>query len=120
MIIKSIRVMNKSSNNSQNCTSFCAAHRSGLKLAHLQVLKESLNLFSPGQPLFWNHPFISAQMLAAHLNPDNDQASCRPETIDCSIHWLIPHLNFYCPCMCSIWAAGPDWILLAGLDGYLS
>ena len=32
-------------------------------------------------------------MLAAHLNPANDLASRRPETIDRSVDWLIEHLN---------------------------
>jgi len=30
---------------------------------------------------FWNDPYISAQLLKAHLDPETDQASYRPETV---------------------------------------
>ena len=49
--------------------------------------------FTPGEPLFWDDPHISAQMLKAHLNPDIDAASRRPETIDRSVQWLIETLG---------------------------
>ena len=49
--------------------------------------------FTPGEPLFWNDPHISSQMLQAHLNPAHDQASRRPETIQKSIAWLIATLG---------------------------
>jgi len=48
--------------------------------------------FTPGEPLFWDDPHISTQMLDAHLNPDIDAASRRPETIDHSVKWLIEML----------------------------
>ncbi len=49
--------------------------------------------FTPGEPLFWNDPHISAQMLKAHLNPDNDLASRRPQTIQKSLDWLVTTLG---------------------------
>lgn len=49
--------------------------------------------FSPGEPLFWDDPYISAQMLKAHLDPDNDLASRRPATIQRSVDWLIATLG---------------------------
>lgn len=49
--------------------------------------------FTPGEPLFWDDPHISAQMLKAHLNRDNDLASRRPETIQKSVDWLIASLG---------------------------
>ena len=49
--------------------------------------------FTRGEPLFWDDPHISAQMLDAHLNPDIDAASRRPETIDRSVKWLIETLG---------------------------
>lgn len=49
--------------------------------------------FTPGEPLFWDDPHISSQMLAAHLNPESDAASRRPETIDRSVAWLIESLG---------------------------
>ena len=55
-------------------------------------LQEKPAPFTPGEPLFWNDPHISAQMLKAHLNPDNDLASRRPETVQKSVDWLIATL----------------------------
>ena len=49
--------------------------------------------FAPGEPLFWDDPHISSQMLEAHLNPDTEAASRRPETIDHSVAWLIETLG---------------------------
>jgi SAM-dependent methyltransferase len=49
--------------------------------------------FTPGEPLFWNDPHISAQMLKWHLNPENDVASRRPETIQRSVDWLVATLE---------------------------
>lgn len=49
--------------------------------------------FTPGEALFWDDPHISTQMLNAHLNPDIDAASRRPETIDRSVKWLIETLG---------------------------
>lgn len=45
--------------------------------------------FTPGEPLFWDDTHISAQMLKAHLNPNNDVASRRPEIIKSTVDWLI-------------------------------
>lgn len=49
--------------------------------------------FTPGEPLFWNDPHISKQMLEVHLNPDIDAASRRAETIDRSVKWLTETLG---------------------------
>jgi SAM-dependent methyltransferase len=49
--------------------------------------------FTPGEPLFWNDPHISTQMLKAHLDPGNDLASRRPEVIQSSVDWLIAALG---------------------------
>lgn len=49
-------------------------------------------LFAPGAPL-WTDEHISAQMLAAHLDPSHDAASRRPETIDREVAWLVSHLG---------------------------
>jgi SAM-dependent methyltransferase len=60
------------------------------QLIQLQAKPEP---FTPGEPLFWDDPHISAQMLDAHLNPDIDAASRRPEIIDRSVNWLIETLG---------------------------
>ena len=49
--------------------------------------------FTPGEPLFWDDPHISSQMLAAHLDPNTEAASRRPETIDRVVRWLIETLG---------------------------
>jgi 2-polyprenyl-3-methyl-5-hydroxy-6-metoxy-1,4-benzoquinol methylase len=49
--------------------------------------------FTPGEPLFWDDPHISSQMLKAHLNPTNDLASRRPETIQRTVEWLASTLG---------------------------
>lgn len=56
-------------------------------------LQEKPEPFTPGEPLFWDDPHISTQMLKAHLNPDNDLASRRPKTIQKSVDWLIASLG---------------------------
>ncbi len=50
-------------------------------------------VFERGEPLFWNDPYISAEMLKAHLDPNTDAASRRPETIDRTVTWLVDHLG---------------------------
>ncbi len=67
--------------------------RAGLDLALLHSLAQKPTLFAPGEPLFWADPHIAAQMLDAHLNPDNDLASRRPETIDRAVDWLAEALG---------------------------
>ena len=64
-----------------------------INLALLERLQEKPSPFEPGEPLFWNDPHISEQMLAAHLNPDTDQASRKPETITASVAWIATNLD---------------------------
>lgn len=40
------------------------------------------------QEAFWNDPYISKQMLKAHLNPDINAASRRDEIIKESVNWI--------------------------------
>lgn len=49
--------------------------------------------YTPGEPLFWNDPYISSQLLAAHLDPDTDAASRRPDHIRRSVAWLVECLG---------------------------
>jgi SAM-dependent methyltransferase len=50
-------------------------------------------LFAPGEPQFWDDPHISAQMLQAHLDPNVEAASRKPETIDRTVDWLVARLR---------------------------
>ena len=56
-------------------------------------LQQKPEPFTPGERLFWDDPHISTQMLKAHLDPDNDLASRRPETIQRSVDWLVATLG---------------------------
>ncbi len=64
-----------------------------MNLNLIKQLQETPEPFTPGEPLFWNDPHISAQMLKAHLNPDNDLASRRPQTIQNIVDWLTASLD---------------------------
>ncbi len=64
-----------------------------LDLQQLQKLQERPAPFTPGEPLFWDDPHISKQMLADHLDPNTDVPSRRPETIDRSVAWLVQALD---------------------------
>lgn len=61
-------------------------------LTQLIELQQKPAPFTPGEPLFWDDPHISSQMLAAHLDPNIDAASRRPEVIDRSVRWMIETL----------------------------
>ena len=62
-------------------------------LSHLSKLQQKPAPFEPGEPLFWNDPHISTQMLKVHLDPNMDAASRKAETIDCSVQWIIETLT---------------------------
>lgn len=64
-----------------------------MNIDFIRHLQEKPEPFTPGEPLFWDDPHISTQMLKAHLNPDNDLASRRPQTIQKSVDWLIASLR---------------------------
>lgn len=59
----------------------------------IKQLQEKPAPFTPGEPLFWDDPHISAQMLKVHLDPSHDIASRRPETIQRSVDWLVASLG---------------------------
>jgi SAM-dependent methyltransferase len=59
-----------------------------LNLSLLQDLQQKPAPFTPGEPRFWDDPHISQQMLAAHLDPDIDAASRRPDVIERTVAWL--------------------------------
>jgi SAM-dependent methyltransferase len=62
-------------------------------IAQLIELQHKPEPFTPGEPLFWNDPHISSQMLQFHLDPNVEAASRRPETIDRSVAWVIETLS---------------------------
>ena len=62
-------------------------------LRQLEDLSAPPEPFTPGEPLFWDDPHISKQMLDAHLSLDTDAASRRPEQIGAIIDWLMDYLD---------------------------
>jgi len=68
-------------------------HSMNQLISQLLELQQKPTPFTPGEPLFWDDPHISAQMLGFHLNPDIDAASRKPEAIDRSVKWLIETLT---------------------------
>jgi len=64
-----------------------------LRLELLQQSQRKPPLFAPGESIFWDDDHISEQMLKAHLDPETDAASYRPERIDRSITWLVDTLK---------------------------
>jgi len=66
---------------------------STLDLMLLMEAQEKPEPFTPGEPLFWNDPHISSQMLAVHLDPDTDLASRKADTVDASVAWIIETLG---------------------------
>jgi SAM-dependent methyltransferase len=66
-----------------------------MNLGKLTQFKEKPTPFAPGEAHFWDDPYISRQMLEFHLDPNNDHASRRPETIDQSVSWLVETLEMH-------------------------
>ena len=64
-----------------------------LNLELLGELQKRPEPFASGEPLFWDDPHIAQQMLQAHLNPNTDAASYRPETIEQIVSWLVGTLS---------------------------
>jgi SAM-dependent methyltransferase len=46
-------------------------------------------LFEASALPFWDDPYIAQQMLKAHLDPETDAASRRPEMIDRIVEWIV-------------------------------
>ncbi|NTU54630.1 MAG: hypothetical protein HGA79_00090 [Anaerolineales bacterium] len=47
-------------------------------ISQLIELQQKPEPFTPGEPLFWDDPHISKQMLDVHLNPNIEAASRKP------------------------------------------
>lgn len=60
----------------------------------LSTLLQKPKLYEKTAEPFWNDPHISKGMLEAHLSPNTDAASRKPETIERTVAWicsLLPH-----------------------------
>ena len=65
----------------------------GLNLPFLALVQNKPEPFAAGEPLFWDDPHISQQMLKAHLDPQTDAASYQPEKIEQTVQWLVAQLE---------------------------
>ncbi len=45
-------------------------------------------LYAGGEAHFWDDPYITQQMLEAHINPATDAASRKPAIIEATVDWL--------------------------------
>ncbi len=59
-----------------------------LDMDALSQLRARPSLFERGDSVFWTDPYISEQILQAHLDPDTERASRRMTEIDASVHWM--------------------------------
>lgn len=59
-----------------------------MNLTLLQNYAKKPELFAGGTASLWDDPHISQYMLEAHLNPNWDAASRKPETIDATVSWI--------------------------------
>ena len=64
-----------------------------LNLAMLHEIIARPEPWTLGEPRFWDDPHIAQQMLKAHLDPDLEAASRRPEDITRTVDWLVDHLS---------------------------
>lgn len=62
--------------------------KSRLDLKALERLAARPTPFDGIDVSFWNDPYVSKHVLHAHLDPEDDEASRRPETIDASVEWM--------------------------------
>lgn len=54
----------------------------------LKYLQEEPMVYAKSSKAFWDDPYISKSMLAAHLDKDSDGASRKLETIQDSVQWI--------------------------------
>jgi SAM-dependent methyltransferase len=65
----------------------------GIDLAALARIAQKPDVDTPGEALFWNDPYIAQQMLKAHLDPNTDAASRKPEIIERTVAWMVDQLQ---------------------------
>jgi len=59
-----------------------------LDIEKLLDIADRPTLFSSGAP-FWNDPYLSEQLLAAHLDQETDAASRRIPTVQRTVDWIV-------------------------------
>jgi len=69
---------------------------SSVPLLDIRALTEAITkppLFERSAAAFWDDPYISSQMLQAHLDPSHDAASRQPRTIGLTVEWIMNRLG---------------------------
>jgi hypothetical protein len=59
-----------------------------LCLTNLKKYTTKPKLYAPSTIIFWNDEHISKGLLEAHLNPNWDGATRKPEFLDKSVNWI--------------------------------
>lgn len=72
---------------------FTILNNKKIDLSSLVPFMQKPEPFAPGVEKFWDDPYISQQMLKAHLDPSIDAASRKPETIDKTVRWLDEYMG---------------------------
>jgi SAM-dependent methyltransferase len=65
----------------------------GVNMELLLNSEKKPDLYSACEEPFWDDPYISQQMLEAHLDPNWDAASYNHKTIDQIVEWQVKYLN---------------------------
>ena len=65
-----------------------AETHAAVDLSRIRQYQEKPQPFAEGESMFWTDPHIAKQMLSAHLDPNMDAASRRPETIERTTQWI--------------------------------
>jgi len=64
-------------------------HNNRLNLDLLHEISQKPPLYSGRDPSFWSDPYVSEHLLNAHLDPDTDDASRRPDRIDETVRFIL-------------------------------
>lgn len=59
----------------------------------VNIFAQKPEIFTPGDSFLWTDPHIAEQMLKAHLDPDTDSASRKPETIESIVQFNLKRLG---------------------------
>ena len=62
-------------------------------LTRIQQAQARPDPFTPGEPRFWEDPYICAQLLAGQVNAQSDGASRRREIVEREVVWLMATLE---------------------------
>jgi SAM-dependent methyltransferase len=62
-------------------------------LSEIQAYQQRPEPFAPGEPRFWDDPYICEQLLAGQVDAQSDGASRRREVVEQEVAWLVDALR---------------------------